>query len=391
LFTIQACLTQAFLFLESPLSHLFSEFTLTSPRGPLTLANRSVVAPMCQYSAHEGQATDWHLMHWANLLNSGAALFIIEATGVTPEARITPQCLGLWDDATASAMDDKLNRARKLAPHVPVCIQLAHAGRKASSAAPWAGGQLLTVAQGGWETEAPSAVPHLPQERAPHELDAKGMAHIQAAFVKAAERADAMGIDAVELHAAHGYLMHQFLSPIANHRTDNYGGNFDNRIRFPMEVFQAVRAVFKGALGVRISASDWVENGWTPEETADFSLRLKLAGADFVHISSGGVAAQQKIAIGPEYQVPFAKLVKQKTNMPTMAVGLITEPQQAEDILARGDADLIALARAFLYKPRWTWEAAAALKGHVQASPQYWRCMPREAQGIFDSVQMGMR
>lgn len=373
------------------MSHLFSEFTLTSPRGPITLANRSVVAPMCQYSAHEGQATDWHLMHWANLLNSGAALFIIEATGVTPEARITPQCLGLWDDATASALDDKLNRARKLAPPVPVCIQLAHAGRKASSAAPWAGGQLLSTAQGGWETEAPSAVPHLPQERAPHELDAKGLAHIQAAFVKAAERADAMGIDAIELHAAHGYLMHQFLSPIANHRTDNYGGNFDNRIRFPMEVFQAVRAVFKGAVGVRISASDWVENGWTPEETADFSLRLKLAGADFVHISSGGVAAQQKIAIGPEYQVPFAKLVKQKTNMPTMAVGLITEPQQAEDILARGDADLIALARAFLYKPRWTWEAAAALKGHVQASPQYWRCMPREAQGIFDSVQMGMR
>lgn len=388
---MRACLLQAFLFLEYPLSHLFSEFTLTSPRGPITLANRSVVAPMCQYSAHEGQATDWHLMHWANLLNSGAALFIIEATGVTPEARITPQCLGLWDDATASALDDKLNRARKLAPHVPVCIQLAHAGRKASSAAPWAGGQLLTVAQGGWETEAPSAVPHLPQERAPHELDAKGMADIQAAFVKAAERADAMGIDAIELHAAHGYLMHQFLSPIANHRNDNYGGNFDNRIRFPMEIFQAVRAVFKGAVGVRISASDWVENGWTPEETADFSLRLKLAGADFVHISSGGVAAQQKIAIGPEYQVPFAKLVKQKTNMPTIAVGLITEPQQAEDILARGDADLIALARAFLYKPRWTWEAAAALKGHVQASPQYWRCMPREAQGIFDSVQMGMR
>jgi len=388
---MRACLLRAFLFLEYPLSHLFSEFTLTSPRGPITLANRSVVAPMCQYSAHEGQATDWHLMHWANLLNSGAALFIIEATGVTPEARITPQCLGLWDDATASALDDKLNRARKLAPHVPICIQLAHAGRKASSAAPWAGGQLLTVAQGGWETEAPSAVPHLPQERAPHELDAKGMADIQAAFVKAAERADAMGIDAIELHAAHGYLMHQFLSPIANHRTDNYGGNFDNRIRFPMEVFQAVRAVFKGAVGVRISASDWVENGWTPEETADFSLRLKLAGADFVHISSGGVAAQQKIAIGPEYQVPFAKLVKQKTNMPTITVGLITEPQQAEDIVARGDADLVALARAFLYKPRWTWEAAAALKGHVQASPQYWRCMPREAQGIFDSVQMGMR
>ena len=382
---------QALLFLEFPLSHLFSEFTLTSPRGPLTLANRSVVAPMCQYSAHNGQASDWHLMHWGNLLNSGAALFIIEATGVTPEARITPQCLGLWDDATAAALDDKLNRARKLAPHVPVCIQLAHAGRKASSAAPWEGGQLLAPAQGGWATQAPSAVPHLPQELTPHALDDKGMANIQAAFVKAAERADAMGIEAIELHAAHGYLMHQFLSPIANHRTDHYGGNFDNRIRFPMEIFQAVRAVFQGALGMRISASDWVDNGWTPEETADLSLRLKLAGADFVHISSGGVAAQQKIAIGPDYQVPFAKLVKQKTGMPTIAVGLITEPHQAEDILARGDADLVALARAFLYKPRWTWEAAATLKGHVQASPQYWRCMPREAQGIFDSVHMGMR
>lgn len=379
------------MFLEHPLSHLFSEFTLTSPRGPITLANRTVVAPMCQYSAHEGQATDWHLMHWGSLLNSGAAMFIIEATGVTPQARITPLCLGLWDDVTATALDDKLNRARKLAPHVPVCIQLAHAGRKASSAAPWQGGQLLDAGHGGWATQAPSAIPHLPQETPPTELSVQDMADITQAFAKAAERAQAIGIDAIELHGAHGYLLHQFLSPIANHRTDAYGGHFDGRTRFPMEVFQAVRAVFKGAVGMRISASDWVENGWTPEETADFSLRLKLAGADFVHISSGGVSAQQKIAIGPDYQVPFAKLVKQKTGMPTIAVGLITEPQQAEDILARGDADLIALARAFLYKPRWVWEAAAVLNGKVVASPQYWRCMPREAQGIFDSVHIGQR
>jgi 2,4-dienoyl-CoA reductase-like NADH-dependent reductase (Old Yellow Enzyme family) len=231
----------------------------------------------------------------------------------------------------------------------------------------------------------------LAQETAPHELDAQGLEHIKQAFAKAAQRAEAMGIEAIELHGAHGYLLHQFLSPIANHRTDAYGGHFDNRTRFPMEVFEAVRAVYKGSLGMRISASDWVDNGWTPEETADFSLRLKLAGADFVHISSGGVAAQQKIALGPNYQVPFAKLVKQKTGMPTIAVGLITGPQQAEDILVRGDADLIALARAFLYKPRWVWEAAAALHGKVQASPQYWRCMPREAQGIFEAVQMGQR
>ncbi len=379
------------MFLEHPLSHLFSEFTLTSPRGPLSLANRTVIAPMCQYSAHEGQASDWHLMHWGNLLNSGAGMLIIEATGVTPQARITPLCLGLWDDATAAALDDKLNRARRLAPHMPVCIQLAHAGRKGSSAAPWQGGQLLDPAHGGWATQGPSAIPQLPQEKPPSALSLTDIANIKEAFVQAAKRAAAIGIDAIELHGAHGYLIHQFLSPIANQRTDAYGGDFEGRTRFPKEVFQAVRAVFQGTLGMRISASDWVEGGWTPEETADFALQLKQAGADFVHISSGGVSPQQKIALGPEYQVPFAKLVKQKTNMPTMAVGLITTPQQAEDIVARGDADLVAMARAFLYKPRWVWEAAAALNGHVQASPQYWRCMPREAQTIFGSVQMGQR
>ena len=379
------------MFLEYPLSHLFSEFTLTSPRGPLTLANRSVIAPMCQYSAHEGQASDWHLMHWGNLLNSGTGMFIIEATGVTPTGRITPFCLGLWDDATAAALDDKLNRARRLAPHMPVCIQLAHSGRKGSSAAPWQGGQLLDAAHGGWAIQGPSALAQLPQEPPPSALSVADMVAIKTAFVKAAERAAAMGIDAIELHSAHGYLLHQFLSPIANQRSDAYGGNFDGRTRFPMEVFQAVRAVFKGALGMRISATDWVDGGWTPEETADFSLQLKQAGADFVHISSGGVSPQQKIVLGPDYQVPFAKLVKQKTNLPTMTVGLITTPQQAEDIVARGDADLVAMARAFLYKPRWAWEAAAALNGHVQASPQYWRCMPREAQTIFGTVQMGQR
>ena len=346
---------------------------------------------MCQYSADNGQATDWHLMHWGSLLNSGASMFIIEATAVTPVGRITPYCLGLWDDTTAAALQDKLSRARKLAPHVPVCIQLAHAGRKASSASPWEGGQLLDAAHGGWQTEGPSDLPHLPTETPPHALSVQEMEAIKQAFVKSAQRADAMGIEAIELHGAHGYLLHQFFSPISNTRTDAYGGNFDGRTRFPMEVFEAVRAVYKGALGMRISASDWVDNGWTPEETADFSLRLKLAGADFVHISSGGVAAQQKIAIGPNYQVPFAKLVKHKTGMPTITVGLITEPQQAEDILVQGDADLIALARAFLYKPRWVWEAAAALHGKVEASPQYWRCMPREAQGIFSDVRVGQR
>ncbi len=373
------------------MSFLFSNYTLTSPRGDLHLANRVVIAPMCQYSAHNGEATDWHLMHWGNMLNSGAALFIIEATGVSPEARITPGCLGLWDDRTEAALKDKLTRARKLAPAMPVFIQLAHAGRKASSATPWNGGQLLALDNGGWETKAPSAIAQLPNERLPHELSELELRKIVEAFVAAAMRADRIGLDGIELHGAHGYLLHQFLSPIANHRSDQYGGSFENRVRFPLELFQAVRKAFNGVLGIRISASDWIEGGWTPQETADFAVLLKDIGCNFVHISSGGISPQQKIAIGPGYQVPFAKIVKEKSGLPTMTVGLITDPLQAETILERGDADLIALARAFLYKPRWAWEAAAVLGGTVSSNERYWRCLPREAQSVFGDVKVGQR
>ena len=373
------------------MSLLFSNYILGSPRGPLTLSNRIVVAPMCQYSAVNGEAQDWHLMHWANLLNSGAALFIIEATGVTPEGRITPACLGLWDDRTELALQDKLARARKLAPTTPVFIQLAHAGRKASSATPWAGGQLIPLDQGGWETEAPSAIPQLEGERLPHELSKVELQDLIQAFVVAAQRADRVGVDGIELHGAHGYLLHQFLSPIANQRTDEYGGSFENRIRFPLELFKAVRAAYQGVLGIRISASDWIEGGWTPEETAAFATQLKPIGCDYVHISSGGISPKQKIAIGPGYQVPFAKIVKDQSGIPTMAVGLITDPHQAEAILEKGDADLIALARAFLYKPRWGWEAATAMGGIVASNERYWRCLPREAQAIFGDVKVGQR
>ena len=211
------------------------------------------------------------------------------------------------------------------------------------------------------------------------------------AFVTSAQRADRVGVDGIELHGAHGYLLHQFLSPIANQRTDEYGGSYENRIRFPLELFKAVRAAYQGVLGIRISASDWIEGGWTPEETADFAARLKPLGANFVHISSGGISPAQKIAIGPHYQVPFAKIVKDKSGLPTMTVGLITDPHQAETILQSGDADLIALARAFLYKPRWAWEAAAALGGTVPSNERYWRCLPREAQAIFGNVKIGQR
>ena len=373
------------------MSLLFSPYTLPSPRGGLTLANRIVVAPMCQYSAIHGEATDWHLMHWGNLLNSGAAMFTIEATAVLPEGRITPGCLGLWDERTEARLADTLQRARKLAPQTAVCIQLAHAGRKASSALPWQGGQLLAADAGGWTTVAPSAIAQLPGEAPPQALDDAGLNRVRDAFVVAAQRADRMGIDAIELHAAHGYLLHEFLSPLSNTRTDAYGGSLDKRMRFPLEVFSAVRDAFKGVLGIRVSASDWVEGGLDADQVAEFSKRLKALGCDFIHVSSGGLSPQQKIAIGPGYQVPFARQIRSASGLATTAVGLITEAQQAEAILQAGDADLIALARAFLYQPRWGWQAAATLGDTVQANPVYWRCLPREAQQVFGKVSIGAR
>lgn len=373
------------------MSLLFSPLHLPSPRGGLTLPNRIVVAPMCQYAAQDGAATDWHLMHWGNLLNSGAGLFTIEATAVLPEGRITPACLGLWDERTEAALADTLQRARRLAPPTPICIQLAHAGRKASSAVPWQGGQLLSPAQGGWQTAGPSALPQLPSEPPPTELSLEAMADIRTAFVVAAQRSAAMGIEAIELHAAHGYLLHEFMSPIANQRTDAYGGCFENRIRFPLELFAAVREAFDGVLGIRISASDWIEGGWDLTQSSELAQRLKAAGCDFIHVSSGGVSPQQKIALGAGYQVPFARAIRQNSGMVTTAVGMITDAAQAEAILQAGDADLIALARAFLYQPRWGWQAAAALGGTVKATSAYWRCLPREAQSVFGQVSVGGR
>ena len=373
------------------MSLLFTPFSLPAPRGGITLPNRIVVAPMCQYSAHDGEATDWHLMHWGNLLNSGAAMFTIEATAVLPEGRITPRCLGLWDARTEDALAATLRRARALAPHTAVCIQLAHAGRKASSNVPWKGGQLLDAAHGGWQTVAPSALAPQPTEPPPLAMDTAEMARVREAFVAAALRAQAMGIDAVELHGAHGYLLHQFLSPLANQRQDAYGGSLENRMRYPLEVFAAVRAAYPGVLGMRISASDWVEGGLDVEQTAVLSQRLKALGCDFIHVSSGGVSSQQKIALGPSYQVPFARQIRAASGMATMAVGLITEAQQAEAILQAGDADLVALARAFLYQPRWAWQAAAALGGSVEANPVYWRGLPRDASAVFGKTLQGGR
>jgi 2,4-dienoyl-CoA reductase-like NADH-dependent reductase (Old Yellow Enzyme family) len=370
--------------------HLFDAITL---RG-LVLGNRIVVSPMCQYSAQDGCATDWHLIHWGQMLLSGAGMLTIEATAVCAEGRITRGCLGLYDEATERALADTLARARGQAPPMPVAIQLAHAGRKGSSARPWEGGMLVAPAQGGWVPVAPSAVAHAPGESAPAALDPAGLAAVRAAFVSSARRAERCGIDAIELHMAHGYLLHQFLSPIANRRDDAYGGSLDNRLRFPLEVFDAVRAVWPDGrpLGVRVSATDWVDGGWVPEEAVELARRLRERGCDWIDVSSGGISPAQRIpAAGPGIHVPFAREIRRATGIVTMAVGLISEPEHADQIIAAGDADMVALARAFLRDPRWPWRAAAALGGRVAGPPQYWRALTRENAGIFGELRAGQR
>ncbi len=371
------------------MSHLFEPLQI----GTLRLPNRIIVAPMCQYSADEGSATDWHLIHLGHLALSGAGLLIIEATAVSPEGRITATDLGLYSDANEAALARVLAAVRAHAP-IAIGMQLAHAGRKASSRAPWQGGaQVPHDEPGGWPAVAPSALPHSPGEEAPHALDAAGMQKIRDDFAAAARRAARLGIDGVEIHAAHGYLLHQFLSPIANKRDDAYGGSLENRIRFPLEIFDVVRAAFPAERPVwaRISATDWVPGGWDIDGTVALSEALKARGCAAIHVSSGGVSPQQKIQLGPGYQVPFAARVKAEVGLPTIAVGLITEPEQAEAIIANGEADAVSLARAMLYDPRWPWHAAAALGAHVVAPHQYWRSQPRQFKDLFENASFGAR
>jgi NADPH2 dehydrogenase len=368
---------------------LFSPLVL---RG-LTLPNRIVVSPMCQYSAEDGSATDWHLMHLGSLALSSPGLLILEATAVEAIGRITPGCLGLYSDANEAALERVLRALRRWTP-THLGLQLAHAGRKASSHVPWETGTLIPAdAAGGWRPVAPSAVAQRDGEASPEELDVPGLARIRDAFVASAVRALRLGIDALELHSAHGYLLHEFLSPISNWRTDAYGGALENRMRFPLAVFDAVRAVWPAnkPLGVRISATDWVEGGWDAEQTLAYAHALKDRGCDWIDTSSGGVSPAQRIPLGPGYQVHLARLIRKETGIATMAVGLITDPQQAEAIVAGGDADLVALARGMLWDPRWVWHAAAQLGGTVAAPAQYWRCAPKGAGRVFGDTPMGMR
>jgi 2,4-dienoyl-CoA reductase-like NADH-dependent reductase (Old Yellow Enzyme family) len=370
------------------MSILFSPIEL---RG-LKLPNRIMVAPMCQYSAVNGEANDWHFTHINTLALSGAAMFCIEATHVEAIGRITPGCVGLYNDATEAALKPILASVRKHS-RTAVAVQLAHAGRKGSSHKPWDGGQLIPISEGGWQTEGPSAVPHKESETAPLELDAAGLARIRDAFVAAAKRADRLGIDAIEMHSAHGYLLHQFLSPIANKRTDQYGGSLQNRMRYPLEVFDAVRAAFPDnkPVGIKVSATDWVDGGWDIAQTIEYAKELKKRGVDWIDASSGGVSPLQKIPLGPGYQVPLAQAIKEATGVTTMAVGLITEAKQAEEIVASGKADMIALARGMLYDPRWGWRAAAELGGQVEAPPQYWRSQPSTQKALFGTTTFGTR
>ncbi|MCP1119025.1 2,4-dienoyl-CoA reductase-like NADH-dependent reductase (Old Yellow Enzyme family) [Robbsia andropogonis] len=362
-------------------------FSSQSIRG-LTLRNRIIVSPMCQYACDNGAANDWHRTHWGHLSYSGAGLFITEAVAVEPDGRITSRDLGLWDDATQAAMASVLASVRRYSD-MPIGMQIGHAGRKASCAVPWEGGAQVGEATGGWQTVGPSELAFAEGDRAPRRLSVDEIARLVQRFVDTATRAVSLGVDAFEIHAAHGYLLHQFLSPLSNQRDDAYGGALENRMRFPLAVFDAVRAAVPEAIpvGVRVSASDWVDGGWDIEQTVTFAKQLKARGCDWIDASSGGLSGAQRIPVGPGYQVPFAERLKRDVGMPTMAVGLITEPTQAETIVATGQADMVAIARAMLYDPRWPWHAAATLGAQVIAPPQYWRSQPHGVKGLFDTAK----
>ena len=361
-------------------SALFSPIDL---RG-LSLPNRIVVSPMCQYSALDGNATDWHLMHLGQLAISGSALVIVEATAVEPRGRITPNCLGLYSDENEAALAQVLDFCRRHGD-AKMGIQLGHAGRKASSHTPANGRHPLGEDEGAWQTVAPSPLSTSARRPAPHALTADELMVMANSFVAATIRAERLGFDLIELHMAHGYLLHEFLSPISNQRDDDYGGDIENRMRFPLEVFEAVRAIWpeEKPLGVRISASDWVAGGWEIGDSIELANQLRERGCDYICASSGGVSNDQKIALGPGYQVPFAASIRRHAHIDTMAVGMILDPHHAEALVADGEADMIALARGMLYDPRWAWHAAETLGAEAAYPVQYERSRPSAWPEVF--------
>ena len=356
-------------------SALFSPLRLAG----LNLANRIVVSPMCQYSANDGVASDWHMTHLGMLANSGAGLLVVESTHVERSGRITHGCLGLYSDACEAALERVVAHCRRIGS-AKLAIQLSHAGRKASAQRPWEGGKALSDAQDPWPTIAPSAIPFGPGWHIPRAMTEDDMAHVRSLFIEAAKRALRVGFDAVELHFAHGYLMHGFISPISNTRNDAWGGSLEGRMHFPLEVVRAVRAVVpeRIPLGARFTGSDWLDGGLTVADAVLVAKALKEAGLDYVDVSSGGVSTdgQANVPRSPGYNVPLAEQIRREAGMPTRVVGLIVSPQRAEAIVAEGRADMVALARAFLDDPHWAWHAAQALGGEVARPPQYQRASP---------------
>ncbi len=356
---------------------LFSPFQLRS----LELANRIVVSPMCQYSADGGSATSWHIAHLGQLALSGPAMVILEATAVEPLGRITLGCLGLYSDENEQALKTVVEHCRRYG-NAKLGIQLSHAGRKGSVSKPWEGVTALDPEHGAWQTVSASAIQMDSHSAMPRAATLADIAAIKQSFAQATARAARLGFDAVELHAAHGYLLHQFWSPVSNHRTDAYGGTREKRMRLLLEIFELMRRIWPAdkPLGVRVSSTDWVEGGNTLEDNIVLARELRALGCDWIDASSGGISPQQKIAVGPGYQVPFAEAIRREVGVPTIAVGLITQPQQAEGIIAEGKADLVALARAMLYDPRWAWRAADVLGAPAWMPPQYERARPTRRQ-----------
>jgi 2,4-dienoyl-CoA reductase-like NADH-dependent reductase (Old Yellow Enzyme family) len=348
---------------------LFEPLTL---RG-IELRNRIAVSPMCQYSSTDGLASDWHLIHLGSRAVGGAGLVIAEASAVTAEGRITPADLGIYSDAHIEGLSRVVRAIRDNG--AVAGIQLAHAGRKASTARPWDGGKQLSPADGGWHTVAPSAIPFRDGDSLPVALDRAGIAEIVAAFAAAAGRALAAGFQVIEIHAAHGYLLQEFLSPLSNRRNDQYGGSFENRTRLVREVVQAVRAVWPAelALLVRISATDWVDGGWDADQSVELARQLKALGVDLIDCSSGGIVPNAKIPATPGYQVEFAARIRREAGVRSGAVGLITRPEQANAIIGKGEADLVLLARELLRDPYWPLKAASTLNARVVWPPQYLR------------------
>lgn len=355
-------------------STLFSPFRLADH----ALANRIVVSPMCQYSADDGCANDWHITHLGMLANSGAALLVTEATHVERHGRITHGCLGIYSDNCEVALGHVIAHCRHIGS-AKLGIQLAHSGRKGSAQRPWQGGQALAGGEDPWETIAPSAIPFGPGWHTPRSATVEDLTRVKEAFVTAAKRAVRIGFDAVELHMAHGYLLHSFLSPLSNKRTDEFGGSLENRLRFPLDVVRSVRAAMPKtmALGARITGSDWLDGGITVEEAVALAKALKQVGFDYVDVSSGGLTAEARNPAKPTYNASLAEKIRCESGIATCTVGLIVTPDEAEAVVAGGKADMVALGRAMLDNPHWGWHAAQALGADVTRPPQYSRSGPK--------------